>query len=111
MAQEFGLSDEDRFSLLSGIAHDPIQRDSTPGSSRHRRGRPCLRLTPRAAPVLCLVGGPVFTPFFFGASIHIPEAEDIGTPGQLAQWMAQSGVTVTHLTPGMCIPHSQPTRQ
>jgi L-aminoadipate-semialdehyde dehydrogenase len=25
MAERFGLSDEDRFSMLSGIAHDPIQ--------------------------------------------------------------------------------------
>ncbi|KAF8925423.1 L-aminoadipate-semialdehyde dehydrogenase [Dissophora ornata] len=27
MQQEFGLSDQDRFTMLSGIAHDPIQRD------------------------------------------------------------------------------------
>ena len=27
MAQRFGLSEKDRFSMLSGIAHDPIQRD------------------------------------------------------------------------------------
>lgn len=27
MAKRFGLSDQDRFSMLSGIAHDPIQRD------------------------------------------------------------------------------------
>ena len=27
MAQKFGLSSEDRFTMLSGIAHDPIQRD------------------------------------------------------------------------------------
>lgn len=27
MAQRFGLSGKDRFSMLSGIAHDPIQRD------------------------------------------------------------------------------------
>ncbi|KAG9305834.1 hypothetical protein G9A89_006245 [Geosiphon pyriformis] len=27
MAQEFGLSEKDRFTMLSGIAHDPIQRD------------------------------------------------------------------------------------
>jgi L-aminoadipate-semialdehyde dehydrogenase len=28
MAQTFGLSESDRFTMLSGIAHDPIQRDS-----------------------------------------------------------------------------------
>ncbi|KAL3953375.1 hypothetical protein ACCO45_013318 [Purpureocillium lilacinum] len=27
MAERFGLSDKDRFTMLSGIAHDPIQRD------------------------------------------------------------------------------------
>jgi L-aminoadipate-semialdehyde dehydrogenase len=27
MAQRFGLSENDRFTMLSGIAHDPIQRD------------------------------------------------------------------------------------
>ncbi|KAF2808878.1 alpha-aminoadipate reductase [Mytilinidion resinicola] len=27
MAERFGLSDNDRFTMLSGIAHDPIQRD------------------------------------------------------------------------------------
>lgn len=32
--------------------------------------------------------------------MHVPTADDIGTPGRLAEWMAQSEVTVTHLTPG-----------
>jgi L-aminoadipate-semialdehyde dehydrogenase len=27
MAERFGLSEDDRFTMLSGIAHDPIQRD------------------------------------------------------------------------------------
>lgn len=31
----------------------------------------------------------------------MPTADDIGTPGRLAEWMAQSEVTVTHLTPAM----------
>ncbi|KAJ2725436.1 large subunit of alpha-aminoadipate reductase [Coemansia sp. Benny D115] len=70
MSQKFGLGASERFTMLSGIAHDPIQRD-------------------------------VFTPAFFGAELHIPTAEDIGIPGQLAQWMASHGVTVTHLTPAM----------
>jgi L-aminoadipate-semialdehyde dehydrogenase len=38
---------------------------------------------------------------FFGAQLHVPTADDIGTPGRLAEWMASSGVTVTHLTPAM----------
>ncbi|KAJ2320716.1 large subunit of alpha-aminoadipate reductase [Coemansia sp. RSA 2610] len=70
MAAEFGIGANDRFTMLSGIAHDPIQRD-------------------------------VFTPVFFGAELHIPTSEDIGVPGQLAQWMATHSVTVTHLTPAM----------
>ncbi|ORY99593.1 alpha-aminoadipate reductase Lys1p [Lobosporangium transversale] len=70
MQQEFGLSSEDRFTMLSGIAHDPIQRD-------------------------------IFTPLFLGAQLHIPTTEDIGIPGQLAVWMQNSAVTVTHLTPAM----------
>ncbi|KAG0202727.1 large subunit of alpha-aminoadipate reductase [Mortierella sp. GBA30] len=70
MQQEFGLSDQDRFTMLSGIAHDPIQRD-------------------------------IFTPLFLGAQLHIPTTEDIGIPGQLAVWMQNSEVSVTHLTPAM----------
>ncbi|KAF9102420.1 large subunit of alpha-aminoadipate reductase [Mortierella sp. GBA35] len=70
MQQEFGLSDQDRFTMLSGIAHDPIQRD-------------------------------IFTPLFLGAQLHIPTTEDIGIPGQLAVWMQNSAVSVTHLTPAM----------
>ena len=70
MGERFGLSEKDRFTMLSGIAHDPIQRD-------------------------------IFTPIFFGAELHIPTAEDIGTPGRLAAWMATSKATVTHLTPAM----------
>ncbi|OMJ17629.1 L-aminoadipate-semialdehyde dehydrogenase [Smittium culicis] len=70
MQQEFGIGSEDRFTMLSGIAHDPIQRD-------------------------------IFTPIFFGAELHIPTSEDIGIPGQLAEWMAKSNVTITNLTPAM----------
>ena len=43
----------------------------------------------------------MFTPLFLGAQLHVPTADDIGTPGRLAEWMAESGVTVTHLTPAM----------
>ena len=43
----------------------------------------------------------VFTPLFFGAELHVPTADDIGTPGRLAEWMANCQVTVTHLTPAM----------
>ncbi|KAJ3375884.1 large subunit of alpha-aminoadipate reductase [Allomyces arbusculus] len=70
MRTRFGLSESDRFTMLSGIAHDPIQRD-------------------------------IFTPLYLGAALYIPTAADIGTPGQLAQWMRTHQVTVTHLTPAM----------
>lgn len=36
-----------------------------------------------------------------GASIHIPDYEDIHSPGRLSEWMASQRVTVTHLTPAM----------
>lgn len=70
MAEKFGLSSNDKFTMLSGIAHDPIQRD-------------------------------MFTPLFLGAQLLVPTADDIGTPGKLADWMAEYGATVTHLTPAM----------
>ncbi|GLB39164.1 putative condensation domain containing protein [Lyophyllum shimeji] len=70
MGERFGLDETSKFTMLSGIAHDPIQRD-------------------------------MFTPLFFGAQLHVPTADDIGTPGRLAEWMAASEVTVTHLTPAM----------
>ncbi|KAH7104976.1 alpha-aminoadipate reductase Lys1p [Auriculariales sp. MPI-PUGE-AT-0066] len=70
MGETFGLNEQSRFTMLSGIAHDPIQRD-------------------------------MFTPLFFGAQLHVPTADDIGTPGRLAEWMASSDATVTHLTPAM----------
>ncbi|KAH9822409.1 hypothetical protein DFH28DRAFT_1119375 [Melampsora americana] len=70
MATEFKLNSHSKFTMLSGIAHDPIQRD-------------------------------IFTPLFLGAELHIPTAEDIGTPGRLAEWMDDTQITVTHLTPAM----------
>ncbi|KAF3911567.1 hypothetical protein ABW20_dc0110497 [Dactylellina cionopaga] len=70
MAETFGLSENDRFTMLSGIAHDPIQRD-------------------------------MFTPLFLGARLYVPTINDIGTPGRLAEWMAENKCSVTHLTPAM----------
>ncbi|CEP61522.1 L-aminoadipate-semialdehyde dehydrogenase LALA0_S03e04742g [Lachancea lanzarotensis] len=70
MSQQFNLSASDKFTMLSGIAHDPIQRD-------------------------------MFTPLFLGAQLLVPTEDDIGTPGQLADWMGRYGATVTHLTPAM----------
>ena len=70
LAAEFGLSAADRFSLLSGLAHDPLHRD-------------------------------VFTPLQLGASVVAPEPDEVGTPGYLARWLCEAGVTVVHLTPAM----------
>ncbi|KAG9003094.1 large subunit of alpha-aminoadipate reductase, partial [Tulasnella sp. 427] len=81
MGATFQLNETSKFTMLSGIAHDPIQRD-------------------------------MFTPLFFGAELHVPTADDIGTPGRLAEWMADSQVTVTHLTPAMGqLLSAQATRQ
>jgi amino acid adenylation domain-containing protein len=68
--REFELSSEDRFSLLSGLAHDPLQRD-------------------------------IFTPLYLGATIVIPNPDDIGVAGRWADWMCREGVTVAHLTPAL----------
>ncbi|PRP80975.1 aminoadipate-semialdehyde dehydrogenase [Planoprotostelium fungivorum] len=43
----------------------------------------------------------IFTPLYLGAEIHVPDADDIGNPGQLAKWMREHEITVTHLTPAM----------
>ncbi len=68
--ERFGLSAADRFSLLSGLAHDPLQRD-------------------------------LFTPFYLGATLVVPNPEDVGVSGRLAEWLAREEVTVAHLTPAM----------
>jgi amino acid adenylation domain-containing protein len=68
--QEFNLAESDRFSMLSGLAHDPLQRD-------------------------------IFTAFWVGARVCIPDPAQIGTPGWLVNWLQQEGVTITHLTPAM----------
>jgi len=70
LERTFNLSETDRFSMLSGLAHDPLHRD-------------------------------VFTPLQMGASICIPDPEDIGIPGRLSEWMKEAGITITHLTPAM----------
>jgi amino acid adenylation domain-containing protein len=67
-AETFGLGPDDRFSLLSGLSHDPLLRD-------------------------------VFTPLGLGATLCIPNPDDLGSPARLAAWMARSRITVCHLTP------------
>ncbi len=65
---EFGLGEADRFSLLSGLAHDPLLRD-------------------------------LLTPLWLGATLCIPDPDDLGSPARLAAWMARQAITVCHLTP------------
>jgi amino acid adenylation domain-containing protein len=69
-SRRFGVTAADRFTMLSGLAHDPLQRD-------------------------------MFWPAWLGATLVVPDPEQIPTPGWLASWMADRGVTVTHLTPAM----------
>ncbi|MBA3826127.1 MAG: AMP-binding protein, partial [Ktedonobacterales bacterium] len=68
--ETFDLVEQDRHTLLSGLAHDPLQRD-------------------------------IFTPLTIGATIFIPDPEQMGTPGYLATWLRDQAITVTNLTPAM----------
>jgi amino acid adenylation domain-containing protein len=68
--EHFGFDESDRYSLLSGLAHDPLHRD-------------------------------VFTPLQTGGAVCVPDAPLVGDAAKLASWMAETGVTVTHLTPAM----------
>src|SRR4029077_2133692 len=70
MGRRFGLSQDERFGMLSALSHDPLQRD-------------------------------LFTPLWFGASLHVPDPDRISTPGYLADWARSEGITMLHLTPAM----------
>lgn len=69
-SETFAIGADDRFSMLSGLSHDPLQRD-------------------------------IFTALWLGASIHIPDPEQVGRPGWLNQWMRREKITFSHLTPAM----------
>jgi amino acid adenylation domain-containing protein len=43
----------------------------------------------------------IFTPLWLGATLYIPQQQDIETPGQLAAWIRQHQVSIAHLTPAM----------
>jgi amino acid adenylation domain-containing protein len=66
----FELGASDRFSMLSGISHDPFLRD-------------------------------VFAPLWCGGSLHIPDAEAIGEPAEVAKFVTSQQINVAHLTPAM----------
>jgi non-ribosomal peptide synthetase component F len=67
---EFGLRPADRFSMLSGLAHDPLLRD-------------------------------IFTPLWLGATLCIPNPDDMLSPGWLRTWMQKRQISVAHLTPAL----------
>ena len=69
-AAHFGLTCADRFSLLSGLSHDPLHRE-------------------------------ILTALWVGATLCIPDADLLGTSGELPAWMAQQGITFAHLTPAL----------
>ncbi|HEX8180382.1 MAG TPA: amino acid adenylation domain-containing protein [Pyrinomonadaceae bacterium] len=68
--KEFGLDERGRYTMLSGLSHDPLHRD-------------------------------ILVPLQLGATLCIPDPEEIGTPGWLAQWMAREQISVSNLTPAM----------
>lgn len=43
----------------------------------------------------------IFTALWVGGTICIPDAEQFFTPGWLAEWMSEQGITFAHLTPPM----------
>ncbi|MGH7829989.1 MAG: non-ribosomal peptide synthetase, partial [Candidatus Binatia bacterium] len=43
----------------------------------------------------------IFMPLWLGATLCIPDPEELGSPGYPAQWIRQEGITVAHLTPAM----------
>jgi amino acid adenylation domain-containing protein len=80
LRERFGLGTRghiERHTMLSGLAHDPLQRD-------------------------------LFTSLCLGGTLCIPAADDIGTPGRLAAWMARREITFTNLTPAMATVLTEP---
>jgi amino acid adenylation domain-containing protein len=69
-SRTLGLTAADRFSMLSGLSHDPLLRD-------------------------------IFTPLWLGATLYIPELEDLLSPGHLAAWAGQRALSLMHLTPAL----------
>lgn len=69
-ARTAGLGEGDRVSVLSGLGHDPLLRDT--------------------------LGA-----LWAGATVCLPQAAVSMAPGELARWMADQAITVTHLTPAM----------
>ena len=70
LKETFGFSENDRFSLLSGLTTNKLQRE-------------------------------VFTALSLGATLCIPDPDEIGSFGRLDQWMREKEISIVHLTPAM----------
>ena len=68
--KEFGFNGSDRFSMLSGLSHDPLLRD-------------------------------IFTPLWLGATLCIPEPDEIFDPKRFRSWMRTQHISVAHMTPAL----------
>jgi amino acid adenylation domain-containing protein len=70
LRETFQLSEKDRFSLLSSISTNKLQRE-------------------------------IFTALCLGASLYIPDDEEIGGFGKLDHWLRANEINIIHLTPAM----------
>ncbi len=67
---KFELDASDRFSMLSGLSHDPLLRD-------------------------------IFAPLWAGATLCIPDSDEMASPDRLRNWIGTKGITVAHITPAL----------
>ena len=70
MTQTYRFETSDRFSLLSGLSYNQLQRE-------------------------------VFTSLCLGATLVIPDPEDLGSFSRLYQWMTDHKISIAHLTPAL----------
>ena len=43
----------------------------------------------------------IFTPLWLGATLHIPEQEDLEDPSVLADWIREQEISIVHLSPAL----------
>ena len=43
----------------------------------------------------------IFTPLWSGATLCVPDPDELGAPGYLTDWMKREKITVAHITPAM----------
>lgn len=70
MQKRFNLNQSNQFGMLSGVSHDPIQRD-------------------------------IFTPLYFGATLHIPDQTIILNNNKLCEWLNNHKINVICVTPSL----------